>query len=96
MKLYINGTDTTTNIIVPIMYFLFIPADIIINAAATIYAAAVPKSGCFIINNTGTPNIASNTNNLVGLFISVFPLSCILFIASAKNNITNIFANSPG
>ena len=33
---------------------------------------------------------------LVGLFISSFPLSCIFDIVNAKNNITNIFANSPG
>ena len=41
-KLYNNGNDITITAKVVIMYFLFIPAVISINAVATIYAAAVP------------------------------------------------------
>ena len=96
MKLYIIGTDTTISITAPIIYLLSIPAVINISAVAIIKAIAVPKSGCFIINNTGKPNIANKINNLVGLFISLFPLLWIFVIASVKNKITNIFANSPG
>ena len=95
-KLYNNGIDTIATIAVIIIYFLSIPAANNIITIATKNAAAVPQSGCFIINNTGTANIARITNSLVGLFISALSLCCILFIAYTIARITNTLANSPG
>ena len=42
IKLYINGTDTITIRMVPMIYFLSIPDVININVVATMNAAAVP------------------------------------------------------
>ena len=54
---------------------LYIPEVNIKNNIAIINAAAVPKSGCFIINNTGI--IANNINiaNFQILFISLLPFT---------------------
>ena len=94
--MYNSGIDIVAINIVPIMYFLSIPAVNSIIASAIQNAIAVPKSGCFIINNNGIANVTNIISSRVGLFISSAYLSCIFDITYVKYSITAIFANSDG
>ena len=78
------------------IYFLSIPATNNTIISDTIYVIAVPKSGCNIINNTGTATVAKAMANFQILFISSFPFICNLAITYDKNSITVALAISPG